>query len=549
MVTWPPPWWLPNDKNTLVPARSAAADLQEFALTVGYSERMIPVYAGSHVRDAETAQLKDANDTTLMRLAADALAHQAVLMLKSDGGRLYGARVLGLIGPGNNGGDGLFALAALAKRGVRATAVLLAPQAHAQGLAALVRSGGRTTTAKHLDELLVDTDLVVDALYGTGLRPGAELPKIPSQVRVLAADIPSGVDANTGAAAPSVIRADRTVCFGALKTGLVVGSGHLVSGSIHITDAGLTDHLPKPDAWVVQGDDLELLLDRDQSWAAAGAHKYQRGVLGLLAGSAKYPGAAVLSARAAVASGLGLLRTVVPEAVATALTTQVPESVPLNTEELTALLARNRRNGRAGATRISAWAIGPGLVDNAETRQYLDQILEANNPCVLDAGALAMLEPGEHHQLRILTPHAGELHSLLAKAGVRVSATDIATDPIRWARWAAVAYDCVILLKGSATICTAPDGYALIVHAGTPDLATAGSGDVLTGILGTLLAAATFPSMTGADEVTQSHRLTELAAAGALIHAHAGALAAAEGTLSAVDLLQELPRAARQLGL
>ena len=161
-----------------------------------------------------------------------------------------------------------------------------------------------------------------------------------------------------------------------------------------------------------------------------------------------------------------------------------------------------------------------------------------------------MLEPGEHSQLRILTPHAGELNALLAKAGVRVSARDIAADPIRWARWAAVAYDCVVLLKGSATICTAPDGYALVVHASTPDLATAGSGDVLTGILGTLLAAANFPATPAPGDATaRTHRLTDLAAAGALIHAHAGALAAREGTLSAVDLLVELPRAARDLGL
>ncbi|WP_411730637.1 NAD(P)H-hydrate dehydratase [Paeniglutamicibacter sp.] len=511
---------------------------------------MIPVYAGSHVRDAETALLSDANDLTLMRLAADALAHQAVLMLKERTGRLYGSRAVALVGPGSNGGDGLFALTALAKRGVHATAVLLGPHAHQEGLAVLSRAGGRTAAAADLGELLGDCDLLIDAAYGTGVRPGVQLPAIPRYIPVLACDLPSGVDADTGAAASSVIPADRTVSFGALKTGLVVGSGHLVSGSIHVTDLGLAGTLPEPEAWVVQGDDLGLLLDREADWSAAGRHKYQRGVLGLLAGSAKYPGAAVLTARAAVASGLGLLRTLVPDVVATALTTQVPESVPLATPELTALLARNRRNGREGATRIGAWAIGPGLEDTDDTRKHLSLILAANNPCVIDAGALAMLEPGEHHQLRILTPHAGELHALLAKAGVRVSARDISTDPIRWARWAAVAYDCVVLLKGPATICTAPDGYTLIVHASTPDLATAGSGDVLTGILGTLLAAANFPATpTASDVVEQSHRLTDLAAAGALIHAHAGALAAHEGMVSAVDLLQELPRAGRDLGL
>ncbi len=511
---------------------------------------MIPVYAGSSVRDAEKPLLRDANDLRLMRRAADALAHQAVLMLKEHTGRLYGSRVVALIGPGNNGGDGLFALAVLARRGVAVTAVLLASQAHQEGLAALVRAGGRTAAAKRLETLLEECDLLIDAAYGTGLRRGVHLPAIPRHIPVLACDVPSGVDADTGAAAESVIPAERTVTFGALKTGLVVGAGHLVSGHIRVTDIGLTPNLGKPEAWVVQADDLELLLDRDRGWSSAGRHKYQRGVLGLLAGSVRYPGAAMLSARAAVAAGLGLLRTIVPENVATALTTQVPEAVPLGTDELTALLAHSRRNGREGATRIGAWAIGPGLEDTPETRRHLQQILAANNPCIVDAGALAMLEPGEHRQLRILTPHAGELNALLAKAGVRVSTRDIAADPIRWARWAAVAYDCVVLLKGSATICTAPDGYALIVHASTPELATAGSGDVLTGILGTLLAAADFPATPATGDVTaQTRRLTDLAAAGALIHAHAGALAAHEGTLSAVDLVVELPRAARELGL
>lgn len=511
---------------------------------------MIPVYTGSQVRDAEIPLIRNAGDLRLMHRAAAALAHHAVLMLKEHRGRIYGSRVVALIGPGNNGGDGLFALAALAKRGVATTAVLLGPHAHQQGLTELQRAGGRTAPVAALEELLAECDLLIDAGYGTGVHPGVELPHIASDIPVLACDMPSGVNSDTGGAPGNVIPADKTVTFGALKTGLVVGSGHLVSGRIHVVDLGLGETLPEPEAWVVQGDDLELLLDRDHSWSAAGRHKYQRGVLGLLAGSTRYPGAAVLSARAAVAAGLGLLRTIVPENVAAALTTQVPEAVGLGSAELTSLLARNRRNEREGATRIGAWAIGPGLEDFPETRKHLDQVLAADNPCVIDAGALAMLSPGSNHQLRVLTPHAGELNTLLAKAGIRVSSREIAADPLRWARWAAVAYDCVVLLKGSATICTAPDGYALIVHAATPDLATAGSGDVLTGILGTLLASAHFGTISGNDDVVaQTHKLTDLAAAGALIHAHAGALAAHEGTVSAVDLLVELPRAARDLGL
>ncbi|MFJ6417497.1 NAD(P)H-hydrate dehydratase [Paeniglutamicibacter sp. NPDC091659] len=491
--------------------------------------------------------MRDSGSFRLMRLAADALAHHAVLMLREYSGKLYGSRVVGLIGPGNNGGDGLYAMASLAKRGVRCTAVLLDERAHPEALKAFGRAGGRSSDAAHLPRLLEDCDLLIDAVYGTGVRPGVVLPKIPQHVPVLACDLPSGVDADTGAVAPTVIAADRTVSFGALKTGLVVGPGHLVSGQINVVDIGLRKTLPVPEAWVVQGDDLEVLLNRPSDWQVSGQHKYQRGVLGLFAGSPRYPGAAVLTARAATSSGLGLLRTMVPEQVAPAMAGAVPEAVPLSPQELTALLTHSRRNDRESAKRIGAWAVGPGLDDTPDNRNTLAQILAADTPCVVDAGALGMLEPGENHQLRILTPHTGELHTLLSKAGVRVSATDIAEDPVRWARWAAVAYDCVILLKGSATICTAPDGYTLIVHAATPDLATAGSGDVLTGLLGTLVAATRFPAKE--SEANLMHRLTDIAASGALIHAHAGALAALEGTLSAVDLLRALPRAARDLGL
>ncbi|MFD1917776.1 NAD(P)H-hydrate dehydratase [Paeniglutamicibacter kerguelensis] len=480
-------------------------------------------------------------------MAADALAHQAVLMLREHSGRLYGSRMVGLIGSGNNGGDGLYAMAALAKRGVRCTAVLLGERTHPEALEDFNRAGGRSAYAMQLPGLLEDCDLLIDAVYGTGVRPGAVLPEIPQNIPVLACDLPSGVDADTGAVVPTVIAADRTVSFGALKTGLVVGSGHLVSGHIKVIDIGLRETLPAPEAWVAQGEDVELLLNRTSDWHVPGQHKYQRGVLGLFAGSPRYPGAAVLAARAAVSTGLGLLRTVVPDSVAPAMSGAVPESVPLSSQELTALLAHSRRNDREGAKRIGAWAVGPGLEDTPDNRETLAQILASESPCVYDAGALVMLEPGANPQPRILTPHAGELRSLLAKAGVRVDAADIADDPVRWARWAAVAYDCVILLKGSATICTAPDGYTLIVHSSTPDLATAGSGDVLTGLLGTLLAATSFPAKE--SETNLMHRLTDIAAAGALIHAHAGALAALEGTLSAVDLLRALPRAARDLGL
>lgn len=500
---------------------------------------MIPAYTGAQIRGAERPLLDAGKGPALMQAAAHALANQAVLELRDLYGRVYGSHVLGLIGTGNNGGDTLYALAALAPRGVRITAVLSGEGAHPEALAAFNRAGGRLAGPDGLAELLDRVDLLLDGVLGLGASRPVELPAIPADLRVLACDLPSGIDADTGQARGQVPGAHTTVTFGALKTGLIAGDGHLAAGNIRVADIGLTGHLPEPEAWVIEDHDVaQILHEQHPGWRAGSVHKYRRGVLGLIAGSDAYPGAALLSASAAVAAGLGMLRTVVPDAVGTALLSTAPEAVPLSQAELKQLGVRSRRNDKSTTSRIGAWALGPGL-DPGQTNDALSQALASELPAVIDAGALAAISPGAGEGRWILTPHAGELSALLSRIGLHISTAEITADPLRWARWTAVSYDAVVLLKGPATVCAGPDGYTLVSHAGGAELATAGSGDVLTGLLGSLLAAAG-PS-------PDARSLVRLAAAGAHLHGRAGALAAAGGPFGAATLLQTLPLALREL--
>lgn len=501
---------------------------------------MIPAYTGAQIRGAERPLIEAGQGPALMRAAAHALANQAVLELRDLYGRVYGSHVLGLIGPGNNGADTLFALAALAPRGAKTTAVITGSTVHPEAIAAFTRAGGRTAGIDELPELLLRADLLLDGVLGIGANRPVQLPAIPADLRVVACDLPSGIDADTGVGRGSVPGAHATVTFGALKTGLVVGDGHLASGKIRVADIGLGAHLPDPEAWVLEDSDIvQILHDGDAGWRSGAVHKYRRGVLGLVAGSAAYPGAALLCASAAVATGLGMLRTHVPDPVSAALLAIAPESVPLSAAELQQLGVRSRRNDKAASGRIGAWALGPGL-DTASGNAVLESALASGLPAVIDAGALDAVTPGAGDGHWILTPHAGELSTLLARIGLHIGAAEISADPLRWARWAAVSYDSVVLLKGPATVCAAPDGYTLVSRAAGAELATAGSGDVLTGLLGSLLAATA--------ERPDAHTLVRLGAAAAYIHGRAGSLAAAGGPFGAATLVQTLPLALRELG-
>ena len=467
---------------------------------------MRSAYDGQQVREAEQVLLDRLPDGALMQRAATGLAVVCAGLL----GRVYGSRVLLLVGSGNNGGDALYAGALLAARGSRVDALLLTDSAHEQGLAALLRAGGRVTQDLRAGW---NVDLVVDGILGIGgsggLRdPAAEVVNdLPGDAFVVAVDVPSGVDASTGEVAGVAVRADVTVTFGAIKSGLLVDPGAAHAGVVELIDIGLD--LPEATVEVLQADDVAGLLPRP----GRESDKYRRGVVGVAAGSEQYTGAAVLCVGGAVRAGAGMVRFVGSDAPATLVRARWPEVV-------------------VGEGRVQAWAVGSGGGGDAAAR--LDRAMADDVPVVVDADALAALAALEGRRARsvplLLTPHAGELARL-----VGADRDDIEARRLHHARAAARDLDAVVLLKGSTTVVARPDGRARINPTGTPALATAGSGDVLAGLCGALLAGGLDPFDAGS--------------VAAWLHGLAGRLAADGGTpVSASDVLAALPRAVSVVG-
>jgi hydroxyethylthiazole kinase-like uncharacterized protein yjeF len=430
-------------------------------------------------------------------------------------GRAYGRGVVLLVGSGNNGGDALFAGARLAGRGARVTAVLLDPErAHPAGLAALRRAGGRAVpAAARPGDLITRADLVVDGILGIGgtggLRPeAAELAEEATAGAGLtvAVDVPSGVDADTGAVEGVAFAAMHTVTFGAVKAGLVVGEGRRFAGEVHLVDIGLAPHLPPARAFQLTDADVAVRL-RPPS---PDDDKYSRGVVGIVAGSATYPGAGVLCTGAALRTRPGLVR--YAGTAADVVRTAWPEAI-----------VTEGRPSDAG--QVQSWVVGPGLGTDADARSALTEVLATDLPVIVDADGLTMLarEPSlvrDRTVPTVLTPHDREF----ARFGEGVG-----PDRIGAARRLAADLGAVVLLKGDATVVADPDGTAFVNATGTPWLATAGTGDVLSGIIGALLA-------TGLDPA-------EAAAVGAHLHGRAGQLAAERGPLIAGDLVRQLPDA------
>lgn len=470
------------------------------------SRATTPVYSGAQIRDAETPLVEAGAGPDLMRRAAHGLASYVLALLRSDG-KIYGARVLGLIGPGNNGGDGLYALTALRARGVDAQAVLVADRAHPQALEAFRAAGGRV-----LSSVPADTQVLIDAVLGTGARGAFTLPDVPGLAEavgtstVVACDIPSGVDADTGRCPGEALTAEHTVTFGGAKLGLLLGEGGLRSGKIHTVDIGLQEHLPEPAAWELISPEPTRRKPR------LGDHKYSRGSLQVVAGSPQFPGAAQLTVGSAITSGVGMVRLQADAAVSAAVLQGWPEAV-----------MSHGRGAKAfdGAT---AAAIGPGLGKDrsrlVEGETMLRATVESKVPCVLDASGLELLRgdlltSGDLGGQLILTPHLGEARRLAEALGDESLEELLADQPDTLAatRALAEALGATVLLKGPSTVVAGPSGGApLIVRSATPGLATAGTGDVLTGIIGALLATA---------DAAQEQDWVRIAAEGARMHAAA----------------------------
>ncbi|MGW9403193.1 NAD(P)H-hydrate dehydratase [Arthrobacter sp. NPDC055585] len=482
---------------------------------------MISAYSGTAVRAAERPLLDEGAGAELMQAAAYGLSAAAARLLKERRGRTYGARCVVLAGAGNNGGDALYAGTRLLQRGCAATAVLTSSSAHAEALAAFRAQGGRVLalnedTAAAALMLCRKADLVLDGILGTGGKGGLRGPAAgmaaltPARQRrgqspaVVACDLPSGIDADTGQAPGPHLTADLTVTFGALKTGLTAGPGATASGRIELIDIGITPYLGTPAVQRLLAPDIAALLPHP----APGDQKYSRGVLGIAAGSDTYPGAAVLATGAALATGTGMVRYLGPEPVRRLINQVHPEAVCADST--------------VSLTHVQAWVAGPGAgTDEAQRRRAVDA-MASGLPCVIDADALAAVEPGLGPQV-ILTPHAGELSALLGRLGEPAAREAIEADPLTWVQKAAELTGATVLLKGWATLVAAPDGGGVYSQAeATSWLATAGSGDTLSGILGAMLS-------TGRDSAPEPGHYARVAAAAASIHGRAGKLAARQG--------------------
>ncbi|HWE90203.1 MAG TPA: NAD(P)H-hydrate dehydratase [Pseudonocardiaceae bacterium] len=472
------------------------------------------IWTTEQVREAEARLIRRVPEPALMRKAAFGVATEAVAMLRQHTSGVTGRRVVLLVGAGSNGGDALWAGAFLRRRGVAVTAVLLSPdRVHAPGLAALRRSGGRITSGGK--DIVGTAELVIDGIVGLSahgpLRPNAaELVDLIT-APVLAVDLPSGVEPDTGAVDGPAVRAEVTVTFGTLKPAHVLAAGAAHTGRLRLVDIGLGPELPAPDLVQLDASDVGA------AWPIPGPadDKYSQGVTGIAAGSPRFPGAAVLSAGGAVQATSGMVR--FAGTAADAVRTRWPEVIATGSV--------------TDAGRVQAWVIGPGFGVGGVSQDALRHVLGLGVPVCVDADGITML--AEHPGLWdardpdtpvVLTPHDGEFARLAGPVG---------PDRVNAARQAAQRFNVVLLLKGTTTVVAAPDGRALVNPARSAWPATAGSGDVLSGIIGALLAAGLDPWF----------------AAGAAAYAHglAADLGANGAPVPAAGIADAIPAAVRSL--
>lgn len=469
---------------------------------------MIGVHSVADIRTAENDLMARLPDGALMQRAVAGLTTTVARLLDGP----YGARVTVLAGGGNNGGDALWAGARLARRGARVDAVLLRPEhAHAEGLAALRAAGGRVVAgaaSTAAESAVRRADVVLDGILGIGGRGGlddeaADLAAVAHDHAglVVAVDLPSGVVPDTGETPGRHVVADVTVTFGTGKVALVLDPAAAAAGSVHAVDIGLGPYLPDPDVEVLEPADVAALLPRP----GRESDKYARGVVGVLAGSQQYTGAAMLAVGGAVHGGAGMVRYCGPDAVAAGIRMRWPEVIVSPDVESTG--------------RVQAWTVGSGLGSRRPAEVSAEGV-----PVLVDADALAAV-PARFVRPALLTPHAGELARMLD-----VDRAEVEAHRLRHARQAAERWNATVLLKGSTTLVVAPDGRMRINQTGTSALATAGTGDVLAGLAGSLLAAGLTPLDAGS--------------VAAYVHGEAGRLAAADtGYPSAGDVLEHVPAA------
>jgi hydroxyethylthiazole kinase-like uncharacterized protein yjeF len=535
---------------------------------------MRDAYSVAKVRAAEGALMAQLPEGTLMQRAAAGLAAVCAGLLAQTAGGVYGSRVVILAGTGDNGGDALYAGERLARRGAAVTAVQAGAGLHAKGGQALRAAGGRIIKAAtpersagrfdvgdDVRSVIARADLIVDGLLGIGGKGGlrepfAALAQLAANARnalTLAVDLPSGIDADTGAVDGPAVRADVTVTFGALKPGLLIDPGQSHAGVVEFVDIGLGPYLDMvPDASAPQGADIAAALPRP----ARESDKYRRGVLGLLVGSDRYTGAALLAAGGAVHGGAGMVRLVAAPSAAAAVRLVHPEVV------ISELGETGTRSGESDGDqgdgqgflervgRVQAWAAGPGMGTDDAAARRLAAVLGTGLPVLVDADGLTLLAQQPRLLLSraaptLLTPHAGELGRLLG-----VDPADVEARRLEHARAAAARFGACVLLKGSTTVVAPPDGLdpVLVNTTGTPWLATAGTGDVLAGLAGALLAQGLLPPQAAITAAYLHGLAARLAAAGSGDPASAapgGTQPGRAAPIGATDVVSGLPLAFR----
>jgi hydroxyethylthiazole kinase-like uncharacterized protein yjeF len=532
---------------------------------------MIQAHSVDTVRAAEARAMAGLPEGELMQRAAGGLAEVAAARLEDSDG----STVVGLVGSGDNGGDTLYAVAELADSGYACAVVVLADggrDALRQEALEAAEDAGTIVHVAADDEqaaaqVVAEADLVLDGIVGIGGRPGLRpraarlVDAIDDDAWVIAVDVPSGLDPSGETGEDDAVWADETVTFSTAKPAHLLPAGEAATGRLTVVDIGLDLSDAVPAVERLDYDDVALL------WPVPGAgdDKYSRGVLGVVAGSEAYPGAAVLTTTAAAEAGVGMLRYVGSPTPVGLVHAAVPEAV-------------------VGTGQVQAWAVGPGLPAEESEPAGHSQLaavrvaLASDLPVVVDAGGLELVD-GPRSAPTVLTPHAGELARLLtrlvqqkqqerqdrqargasgtpvgtsvpravgasggstealdarpADSAPEVTVDAVKADPLAHARRLAALTGATVLLKGATTL-VVTQGHPVRSQADAPPwLATAGAGDVLTGVIGALLAAGLEPH--------------DAASLGALVHGVAADRVSGGGPLRALAVAHGIRPTVRDL--
>ena len=511
---------------------------------------MIPIVTAEQMRLLDDRTITQAHVPSLVLM--ERAGAGVVTQLDAQYGPMAGKSVTILCGKGNNGGDGFVVARLLRREKARVHVLLLAPATELSRDAKTMyqrfqRTAGqaavtRPADAQGLQQRLRTSDLVVDAILGTGLSTGVTglhrdaIEAINTAARpTVAVDLPSGLHADSGAILGAAVRANLTVTFGLPKVGLYCGAGIECSGQVRLVDIGI----PAPFVDAI-GSRLLLLTDRAARTALPArrpsSHKGTYGHVGIIAGSVGKTGAAAMAALAALRIGTGLVTAAVPSSVNDVLEAKLLEAMTLPMPETKA-----RTFARSGLDRLLAFAgardavaIGPGLTTHPETVELVQEFVKrVDKPCVLDADALNALAGKaslltECKRPPIITPHPGEMARLEAEATTQSVNEDRLGTATRFARERGV----FVILKGARTVIARPDGLAAICPTGNPGMATAGTGDALTGMVGGLLAQGLSP--------------WDAACTATYFHGLAGDLAAqqfGQAGMITRDLIRQIPHA------